>query len=168
MSAVFVCCNERHDFLNPCPHKLTRSELHIENQVKNFTLSMLGTSSCSFLIRSLIRVLLTWFSKNEHIKHFYNHKCAAPSFHKGYVKKKMKLMPLKQNKQYPLSNASRVCGTAPLCSNLTRHRILELQEIFNDSHFCWCFWQAQVMRQRATSYIHILYDNKWCEKQYYR
>lgn len=68
-------------------------------------------------------------------------------------------MSLTTQKHYPLSNASRVSGTTSLSTDLTRHSILELQELLNGSHLRCCFGQTQVVSQkigRASSSLYIL------------
>lgn len=48
---------------------------------------------------------------------------------------------------YPFGDTSRVGGTASLGSDLTRDRIMELQELLNRSHLRRSLGQAKLMHQ---------------------
>ena len=100
------------------------------------TLSMFGTSSCSFRIRSLIFVLLTWAAMIS-----TSASCCAT-----YLKSK-KFYTSRCVFTNPLGNTAWVCGTSPLGTDLAGYSILELEELFNTCHLRRCLRQAELVRK---------------------
>ena len=99
------------------------------------TLSMFGTSSCSFRIRSLIFVLLTWEARIS-----TSASCSATD-------SKIKEILYKRVFTNSLGNTAWVCGTSSLGTDLAGHSILELEELFNTCHLRRCLRQAELVRK---------------------
>lgn len=101
---------------------------------KKFTLSMFGTRSCSFLILSLILVLLTCKMRIHTVIRSI-HSCFTfqsilrtnVSFSIKMVRFYQAITVSEQRKTYPLCDTSWMSGTTPLGSNFTWNGILELQ-----------------------------------------
>lgn len=122
ISAVLVCCKERSidrsNFFSLQTSKLYDVSKNY-SRLRIITLSMSGNSSCSFFILSLIRVLLIWNSSIQRLRIWWVrvNQCRT-----------MRVW-LKEERIYPLCNASWVRRASSFRPNLVRNRILECEKL---------------------------------------
>lgn len=114
---------------------------------------MLGTSSWSFLIRSLIFVLLTWIAIGQKLESSAN--CSL----RFVIVARKKLV-----EAHPLGDAARVRGAAALGADLAGHGVLELEELLDGRHLRRGLGQAELLRQAALHHRSVVFIIEWKER----